>query len=410
MSEPLTDADAAPAVPPGALDGIRVLDLTSVIMGPYATQVLGDMGADVIKVETGTGDTNRAMGGGPHPELSGIALNVNRNKRAISLDLKQQQGRAVFLSLLDRSDVFVTNLRPGPLARLGLSYADVGADRPRLIYCQAQGFRTGSGEEDRPAYDDIIQAAAGLPTLNAATMATTAFFPSIIADKVSGQTIVQAILAALFYRERTGIGQRVEVPMFDAVIAFTMVEHLSRAAVEGQPSGYSRIMTTTRGPHRTRDGYLALLPYTDEHWRRLFAAVGREELLDQPLFQSGRARIDNAEQVYGELAAVVAERSSAQWLALCEELSIPVNVVPSLDEIVADPALHRGMITEAEHPHAGTHRVIGPAMIMDETPLRLRRPAPLRAEHSDEVLREAGYSPADIDALVRTGAVHRPSS
>lgn len=390
--------------PPGALDGVRVLDLTTVVMGPYATQVLGDMGADVIKVETGRGDTNRFMGGGPHPELSGIALNVNRNKRAVSLDLKHPDGMAALRRLLATCDVFVTNLRPAPLRRLGLAYDDVAADHPRLVYCQAQGFRTGSGEEDRPAYDDIVQAAAGLARLSEATAGTTTFLPSIVADKVAGQTIVQAVLAALFHRERTGQGQRVEVPMFDAVLAFNLVEHLSRAAVPGGPAGYSRIMTRTRGPHPTRDGYVAMMPYTDEHWRRLFAAVGREELLAEPWFADLNRRLLEAERVYAELQKIVAERTTAEWLELCEREGIPANPVPSLDDIVDDPELHRGMLTDAEHPVVGAYRSVGPAMIMDATPLTVRRPAPLRSEHTAEVLAEVGFTADDIERLVASGA------
>jgi crotonobetainyl-CoA:carnitine CoA-transferase CaiB-like acyl-CoA transferase len=386
------------------LDGVRVLDLTTVIMGPYATLVLGDLGADVIKVETGAGDTNRFIGGGPHPELSGIALNLNRNKRAVSLDLKHPEAMVALLRILDSCDVLVTNLRPGPLARLGLSYADVAATRPRLVYCQAQGFRSGTDEEDRPAYDDIIQAATGLPRLNEATVGTTAFLPSVLADKVAGQTIVTAVLAALYHRERTGQGQRVEVPMFDAVLSFTLVEHLARAATPGEPAGYNRIMTRTRGPHRTRDGYVAMLPYTDQHWHRLFAAVGREELLDEPWFADHRTRLRNAEVVYGQLAAIVAERTTEEWLTLCAEHDIPANPVPDLDEIIDDPALHRGVITMADHPVTGPYRSIGPGMVLTETPLRTRLPAPLRAQHTAEVLAEVGYDAAAIDALVESGA------
>jgi crotonobetainyl-CoA:carnitine CoA-transferase CaiB-like acyl-CoA transferase len=398
-----TGTGAQPATP-GALDGFRVLELSTVIMAPHATQVLCDLGAEVIKVETGAGDLNRVMGGGPHRDLSGIALNINRNKRAVSLNLKAPAGRAAFLRILDTCDVFVTNVRPGPLARLGLAYQDVAPGRPRLIYCQAQGFRSGTEEEDRPAYDDIIQAATGLPRLSEVTVGKASFMPSIIADKVSGEAIVQAVLAALLFRERTGKGQRVEVPMFDAVLAFTLVEHLSKAAVPGEPSGYNRIMTQTRGPHRTQDGYVALMPYTDAHWRRLFAAVGREELLEQPWYADHATRLANAERVYAELAAIAAERTTGEWLELCEREGIPANPVPSLDEILADESLHRGMVSLADHPVVGKYRLIGPGMILDESPLTVRRPAPLRSEHTAQVLAEVGYTDAEISAMVADGA------
>jgi crotonobetainyl-CoA:carnitine CoA-transferase CaiB-like acyl-CoA transferase len=402
MPDQVSDTSSAPI---GVLDGIRVLDLTSVIMGPYATQVLGDLGADVIKVETDGGDGNRLMGGGPHPEFSGIALNINRNKRSVSLDLKHSDGMAAFVRILDTCDVLVTNLRPGPLARLGLNYEAVASSHPRLVFCQAQGFRTGSEEQDRPAYDDIVQAAAGLPRLNEATAGLTVFFPSIIADKIAGQTIVTGVLAALLHRERTGRGQRVEIPMFDVVLAFNLVEHLSRAAIPGEPSGYSRIMTRTRGPHRTRDGYIAMMPYTTEQWRRLFAAVGKEELLEQPWFADHAERLLQAERVYGELAGIVAERSTEDWLKLCYDEGIPANPVPSLDEILEDPALHRGMVEVVDHPVVGPYRSVRPGLVLDEAPLTVRRPAPLRGEHTSEVLAEVGYEREAIRTLVESGAV-----
>ena len=291
------------------------------------------------------------------------------------------------------------------MPRLGLAYSDLEASRPRLVYCQAQGFRVGTAEENRPAYDDIIQAATGMAALSERTVGATTFLPSIIADKIAGQTIISAVLAALLHRERTGRGQRVEVPMFDAVLAFNLVEHLSRAAIPGEQSGYSRIMTTTRGPHRTSDGYVAMMPYNDDHWHRLFAAVGREELLDQPWFADHNARLLDAEQVYANLAQIVSERSTAEWLELCDNEGIPANPVPTLDEILVDRDLHRDLISEAQHPVVGTYRLIGPGMILDAAPLQVRRPAPLRSEHTAEVLAEVGYDEASITALVEAGAV-----
>jgi crotonobetainyl-CoA:carnitine CoA-transferase CaiB-like acyl-CoA transferase len=393
---------------PGPLDGIRVLDLTTVVMGPYATQSLGDLGADVIKVETAGGDSSRSMGGGPHPELSGVALNLHRNKRSISLDLKHAHGKEVFLDLLDTSDVFVTNLRPEPIRRLGLAYEHVAPTRPRLIYCQAHGFRSDTSAADAPAYDDIIQALTGLPRLNEAALGITFFVPSTIGDKVAALTIVQSVLAALFHRERTGQGQRVEVPMFDAMLAFNLVEHLSRAAVAGQPAGYNRMLTSHRGPHRTSDGYVAMMPYTDKHWRALFAAVGREELLDEPWFADHAARITNAHDVYGALAAIVRERTTDEWLKLCLAIGVPASPVPSIDEIVEDPALHMGAITEADHPVIGPYRQIEPAARFSRSPQSVRRPAPMLAEHTREILDELGYDAAAVDRLIEEGAVAEP--
>ena len=390
----------------GPLDGVRVLDLTTVVMGPYSTQVLGDLGADVVKVETDGGDSSRIMGGGPHKELSGIALNLHRNKRSIGLDLKHERGKEAFLALLDRSDVLVTNLRPEPIRRLGLSYEDVAPTRPRLIYCQAHGFRSDSGEAHRPAYDDIIQALTGYPWLNATALGITYFVPSTLGDKIAALSIVQSVLAALFHRERTGEGQRIEVPMFDAVLAFNLVEHIGRAAIPGEPAGYGRVLTSHRGPHRTVDGYIAMLPYTDKQWRALFAAVGREEMLDEPWYTDNALRLRNFDDVYAALAGVVRERTTAEWLEICHANGVPASPVPSLDEIVTDPELHMGALTEAVHPTVGTYRQIEPAVRFSRSPQSVRRPAPLLAEHTREILTEAGYDDAAIDALVAEGAVN----
>jgi crotonobetainyl-CoA:carnitine CoA-transferase CaiB-like acyl-CoA transferase len=373
-------------------------------MGPFATQVLGDLGADVIKIETGSGDGSRVMGGGPHPELSGVALNLHRNKRSIGLDLKHDGGREVFLRLADTADVIVTNLRPGPLARLGLSYEDLAPTRPALIYCQAYGFRQDSGASHLPAYDDIIQALTGFPALNATALGTTQFVPSTIADKIAGLTIAYAVMAALLHRARTGEGQNVEVPMFDSVLAFMLVEHLARAAIPGQPAGYSRVLTSHRGPHRTKDGYIAMMPYTDGQWRVLFAEVGCAEKLEEPWFSSHAARLRDADRVYGELAAIVEQRTTGEWLELCERIGVPASVVPTLDEIVDDPDLHMGAIVEGEHPVVGTYRQLAPPVVFSRSPASVRRAAPLVAEHTLEILAEAGYSEAEIEALLAAGA------
>lgn len=385
---------------PGALDGIRVLELSTVIMGPYAAQMLGDLGADVIKVETGEGDMNRAMPG--PPGMSGVSLTINRNKRSVRLDLKKPADMEAFGRILDTCDVFLTNLRPGALKRLGLTYEEVSASRPRLVYCQAAGFRSGTPEEDRPAYDDIIQAATGLPRLTEAATGKAAFLPTIMGDKVSGTTVLSAVLAALLHRERTGQGQRVEVAMFDAVLAFTLTEHLATAAAPGGTAGYSRVLTSTRGPHRTKDGYLAVLPYSDAHWRRLLVAAGHADLLDEPYLATYRARTVHAEQAYATLGKIIAERTTAEWLEICDAEDIPATVVPSVNEIVEDEALHRGMLTLAEHPAVGPYRVVGPNMILDETPVRVRRHAPLAGEHTAEVLAEAGCSEEDIARITKT--------
>jgi crotonobetainyl-CoA:carnitine CoA-transferase CaiB-like acyl-CoA transferase len=395
------------AAGPGPLAGVRVLELASVVMAPYAGQILGDLGAEVTKVETGSGDPSRVMGGGPHPELSGVALNLHRNKRSIGIDLKRPEGRAVVLRLLRDCDVFVTNLRPGPLARLGLAYDDLAADFPQLVHCEAMGFRSDTAESDLPAYDDIIQALTGFPQLLGIAFGETHFIPSTIVDKIAGLFIVQGVLAALVARSTTGRGQRVEIPMFDVGLAFNLVEHIGRAAVAGEPAGYNRVLSAHRGPHRTTDGYLAVMPYTDEHWRVLFRAVGQEAVLDEPLFADRRLRLANPDGVYGTLAGIIRERPTGEWVTLCHEHGIPASAVPPLDDILADPAHHRGVLSDADHPVVGRYRQIRQPVIFFGSEPVTHRPAPLRAQDSVAVLEGAGYERDEIDRLVAAGVVER---
>lgn len=404
---PVPVAATTGTLPPevsGPLAGIRVLELATVIMGPYAGQLLGDLGADVIKVEYEVIDSSRVMGGGPDPELSGIALNLHRNKRSIGLDLKSPEGSEALLRLLGTCDILITNLRPGPLARLGLRYEDLAPSMPQLIYCQSQGFARGSEDEDRPAYDDIIQAMTGLPWLNQQVLGQTAFVPTLIGDKVVGLTIAYGVLAALVHRERTGEGQRVEVPMFDAVLSFNLVEHLSGATVPGGQVGYSRIMSSGRGPHRTLDGYVAIMPYTDANWTTLCTAIDRRDILERPWFADHASRLLHADRVFSDLAEIVAQRTTAEWLDICSRHDIPASAVSSLGDIVNDADLHRGLLVDATHPVIGDYRQIVPAITMSATPGSIRRHAPLVAQHTREILTELGYSHDEIASLVASGA------
>src|SRR5215207_3133368 len=393
------------AEPGGPLAGIKVVELATVIMGPFGSQLLGDLGAEIVKVETGVGDGSRMMGGGPHPELSGIALNLHRNKRSIGVDLKAPRGREVLLALLARSDVLITNLRPGPLRRLGLDFDAVHELAPRLVYCQAQGFRTTSDEADLPAYDDIIQALTGFPQLNEMGFGATHFVPSTVADKIAGMFIAQGVLAALVARATSGEGQRVEVPMFDAALAFNLVEHLSRAAVPGEPPGYNRVLSRHRGPHRTSDGWVAMLPYTDAHWSALFRAVGEEQLLEHEWFADHRARLAHADEVYGLLASILVRKTTAEWVAIGVEIGVPVSVVPPLQDIVERPEHHRGVLREVHHPVVGTHRSIAQPVVFSASGQREPGPAPLVGQDTAAVLAELGLAADEVTALLADGVV-----
>jgi crotonobetainyl-CoA:carnitine CoA-transferase CaiB-like acyl-CoA transferase len=266
----------------GPLHGLRILDLTSVIMGPFATQTLGDMGAEIITVETIDGGGNRGMGSGPHEQLSGIALNLLRNKRSICLDLKHSKGREAALRIAAGCAAMITNLRPGPLKRLGLAYDDIVKVQPDIVYCQAQGFRSDSGRANDPAYDDIIQAESGIADANRRTGRDPALAPTILADKICGLTIANAVTAGLLHRERSGEGQRIEVPMQDVMTSFLLLEH-GTGRISVPPSGevgWSRVLSPERGPQPTQDGWINILPYSSEAFDALFVAGGRSDLVD----------------------------------------------------------------------------------------------------------------------------------
>lgn len=382
------------------LAGIRVVDLTSVVMGPLATQILGDLGADVITIEPRDGDTCRVMGSGPHPELSGTALNLLRNKRNVALDLKNPEGHAALMKLVATCQVVVTNLRPGPLRRARLSYEDVRRVRPDVVYCQAQGYPSDGPLADEPAYDDIVQAASGLA--DAARLATgvPTLAPTILADKVSGLTIAYAVCAALVRQVRSGVGEHIEVPMADAAAAFVLVEHGGGAIprpTTGTP-GYGRILNEHRRPQRTADGWINVLPYSVEHYDDLFAAGGVTALLGDARYSTRAACIQNAKFLYQQIESLLLARTTEQWLTFCRERGIPASPIVTLAELVDG-------LPDEQHPVAGFYKHIAPVARFATTPLRLRRHAPLIGQHTDEVLTELGYGGAELDDLRATGAI-----
>lgn len=389
--------------PTGPLAGVRVLDLSSVIMGPYATQILGDLGADVICVEDRKGDTNRIMGPGPVAGMSGVSMNLLRNKRNVCLDLKHEAGRDAFLRLVATCDVMVTNLRPGPLARLRLTYEDVRQVRPDIIVCQAQGWPSDGPDGDKPAYDDVIQANCGIAHSFELQSGTPALAPTLVADKVSGLTVAYAVMAALFHRERTGEGQRVEVPMIDALTSFTLVEHGCAAVPMMGPAGYPRILAADRRPFRTLDGWVAVLPYSGPNYDDLFREGGRTELVGDERTRTARARNQNAAYLYSAVAPIIETRTTAFWVAFCRDHDIPAAAVRTLDEIVDE-------LPVATHPVAGEYRMVPPPVRFGVSPASVRRPAPFLGQHSAEVMAEVGLSSEEIDALVAQGVLRHAAS
>ena len=379
----------------GPLAGVRVLDLSSAVMGPYATQILGDLGAEVIAVEEASGDTNRIMGPGPSRGMSGISLNLLRNKRNVCLNLKSEAGRDAFLRIAATCDVLVTNLRPAPLARLRLDYAAIREVRADIVMCQAHGWPSDGADANKPAYDDVIQASAGIADAFERQSGTPALAPTLVADKVGGLTIVYAVLAAMFHRERTGEGQFVEVPMIDALTSFTLVEHGCAAIPEPPlgPAGYPRVLAAERRPYATTDGWVAVLPYSASNYNDLFREGGRLDLIDDPRVLSAAARVANAADLYALIDPIIATRSSEFWIEYCSRHDIPAGAVRSLDDLVAE-------LPVEQHPTLGAYRQIPPPVRFAATPASVRRHAPMLGEHGREVLREVGLSDDAIDALV----------
>jgi crotonobetainyl-CoA:carnitine CoA-transferase CaiB-like acyl-CoA transferase len=377
----------------GALDGIKVVDMTGVGMGPWATQMLGDMGADVIKVETAEGDVFRHALPMRHPAMSHAFLNFNRNKRSIVLDVKTPLGREAMLRLVKGGDVFVSNVRGAALKRLGLDYASLKEVNPRIVYCGCYGYSDAGPYAGRPAIDDTIQAASSLAWFQGVNQEAPRFVPTAVADKVLSLYVSNAITTALFARERTGLGQAIEVPMFESMVAFMMPEHLGGRTFEPPlgPAGYVRMLDPYRKPLRTADGYLCVVPYTNAQWRRFFALAGQPELADDPRFKELVDRSRNFTALYSFVETVVAGRSTAEWDVVLAEADIPFARVNSVDDLLEDPHLKAvGFWKEYEHPTEGRLRGAGIPVNYSETPGSIRRPPPGLGEHTDEVLRELG--------------------
>lgn len=391
----------------GPLAGVRVLDLTSVLMGPYATQIFADLGAEVIKVEGPAGDTTRALPPGPDPTRGGMFLNVNRGKRSLALDLKQPAARAALMALVPQVDVFVHSMRAQAIGRLGLDWAALGAANPRLIYANLYGFARAGPYRDYPAYDDIVQAASGLVDLQARLSGgEPTYLATVVADKVAGLTAAYAVMAALFARERTGVGQEIEVPMFETLVSFAMVEHLCGSLFQPPlgPPEYPRVTARSRRPYGTKDGHIGVMIYTDRHWQAFFAALGSPDWTADPMFASMRSRTENIGAVLDRLAAVMRERTTAEWLALFRAAEIPAMAINSLEELLEDPHLVETGFWEARETEAGRLRFPGIPTRFSATPGAIGDPGPPLGRDTRAVLGEAGLGAAAIDALIASGA------
>ena len=392
----------------GPLTGVKVLDLTTVVMGPYATQILGDFGAEVIKVEPPEGDVIRNAWPFKSPGMGTIFLNTNRNKRSIVLDLKKEAAREACLRLAAQADVLVYNIRPQAMSRLKLGYEHIQAINPRIIYVGCFGYSQRGPYAAKAAYDDMIQGASGLPwLLHKQGAPEPRYAPMIVADRSVGQQVASAVSAALYYREKTGKGQRVDVPMWEHLLQIVLSDHLGGYTFdpqEGEP-GYARILAPDRRPYKTSDGYVCALIYNDKQWKSFVQIIGKPEIMARPEFATQEARSKNYNTAYAMVADEMKRRPTAFWIESLERGDIPVQRMNSLDDIVADPHLAAiGYLKTVEHPSEGRIRTLAVPSEWSESGPEYRRHAPRLGEHTREVLREAGFSKERIAELISGGA------
>ena len=387
------------------LEGIGVLELGTVVLGPYAGQILADLGADVVKVEPIDGDIARAA----HPRGAGMGAlyaNNNRNKRTISIDLKSAEGREIVMRLAGERDVLLHNMRADAAERLGLGFDALAERNPRLIYCAAIGFGQQGRYRNRPAFDDVIQAASGLAGLVAHAGGEPRFVPTILADKVAALHTVYGILAALVARANGRTGAiRVDVPMFEAMAAFLLNEHLAGATFERDGrTGYERVLSSNRRPYRTRDGWIAVLPYTHEQWRRFLSEVGRHDILGEPWFAEPASRQARLDFLYGVIATALTERTTAEWMSAFSRLDIPASEINTLASLLDDPHLADVGFFDVDpsYPPEIVRMIPQPVQFHGIEP-RADRPPPAHGADTRALLRSCGYGEADIDRLIASG-------
>ena len=383
----------------GPLAGVRVVDLTAMVMGPYCTQILADMGADVIKIEPPAGDNTRYISVGPAPGMSGVFVNVNRGKRSVVLDLRSGADIATLRGLIEHADVFIHSMRSKAIAKLGFSYADVAAINPAIIYTNCYGYSRRGPDRDLTAYDDTIQAECGLPAVQQMLTGEANYVGTIMADKVAGLTAVYATMMALFHRERTGEGQEVEVSMFETMASFMLVEHANGAMFTPPlgPAIYPRAVAPNRRPYRTKDGYIAALIYNDKQWSAFVEAV-RPAWASDPLYATLELRARKIDTVYALIAGTLAERTTQEWLTLFRQLDIPAAPLRTPDELFDNPHLNAvGLFETVDSPH-GPVRFPGVPTWFSRTPGRVAGPAPELGANTQEVLDELASAAASKSA------------
>lgn len=386
----------------GPLAGVRVIDLTNVIMGPFATHILADLGADVVKVEAPEGDSFRSYSPLRHAGMSGNFLHLNRNKRSVVLDLKRPEARAALDRLIAGADVFVHALRPAAVERLGYGYERVHTLNADIVYCGAYGFGAKGRYADKAAYDDIIQAGSGLSALQNAMHGAPGYLPTVLCDKIAGQAIAYSIMAALFQRASGGGGQAVEVPMYETMVEFNLVEHMMGCAFEPPlgPPGFNRVISPHRKPYATKDGHACILPYSDRNWRDFFDFTGRTEFKDDPRLASLGVRVQHIDVLYAVIEEEAVKHTTAEWIAFCDRVSIPCMPVNGLTDLFDDSHLQDvGFFSTAEHPSEGIYRTMRRPVSFSSAQFQIRHHAPTLGEQTRQVLEEAGFSDQDIRSL-----------
>ncbi len=369
------------------LKGVRVLDLTTVALGPFATQYLGDFGADVIKVESPAGDIYRYIRPSRSEDMGAGFLNMNRNKRSVCLDLKDNDDLARFHVLLNDADVLVHNMRASAATRLGIGAEQLRESHPRLVYCGAPGFGSDGRYAGKPAYDDIIQAASGTASLNSNSKGEPQFVPMVLCDKVGALHLAMAVLAGITHQEKTGNGCVIESPMFEGMVSFVMAEHLSGETYRPShgPPGYERLLTPYRRPHRTKDSFISVLPYSGEQWLRVLDLLN-SDLASQDWVKSSSARSDRVGELYAVLAAAMPERTTDEWIEIFTELDVPCTKVNSMEDLLTDGHLNDvGLFYETDHPSEGPVRAIRSPYRVEGVEYRKDIPAPNRENDIDSV-------------------------
>src|SRR5271170_264889 len=392
----------------GPLEGVRVVDMTMNVMGPYASQILGDMGADVCKLEPFEGDTLRGIGPSRNPGMGPYFLNLNRNKRSLALDLKKPGADAVLRRLLAQADVLLYSFRPKAMARLGAAYEQVSAVNARIIYCGAFGYGQSGPYADRPAYDDLIQTAIGVPMLQARGLDEPAFVAMALMDRAVGVMAASAVGMALYSRERTGAGQAIEAPMFESMTEFVMGDHLYGKTFDPPlgPVGYPRMMDRNRKPYPTKDGYIGVLVYNDKHWRRFFTSIGRPDMAADERYTTISGRTKNIAFLYQFLAETLATRTTTEWLTFFDEADIPAMSLTTPDGLLEDAHMKAiDFFTLVDHPSEGRLRMMAIPQTWSRTRPVIKRLAPRLGEHSREILGEYGFSTEEIGKLVAADTV-----